>query len=336
VPYLWIILGVIPTAWLMDYMLRLYVAPRIADIFENNPPFDVSAESPPNAAELISIPTADGLTLTGSLVLPEFETPRGLVIFFPELNGNHAMSVRYCAGLLKAGFALLGFDFRNQGVSDKQEEYDPIHWITEYELRDVEAVMEYVESHPQLATLPIVSFGDSRGGVAAIIAAGRYPRVRAVIADSAFSTHAMTRHFVDRFAKFIIPQWLFRYLPEIHIRGALRDAMQISQRRRNCTYLHMEDELPASLNTPMLLISGLSDSYVRPDLARHVHRVCGDAAELWLVENAKHNKAREQQPEEYDRRVVDHVAQALPDAFEQPESADDASDSPLRADIATS
>jgi pimeloyl-ACP methyl ester carboxylesterase len=320
--YFWISLGVILTALLIHVLLRWYVAPKIADIFENQPPFDVAAAPVELMSECISIPTADGLTLAGGLMLPRFGQPRGLVLFFPELNGNHAMSATYCAALVDHGYALLGFDFRNQGNSDALPDYAPIHWITEYEMCDVAAVMEYVESHAQLATLPLAAFGVSRGGVAALIAAGRYPRIRAVVADSAFSTMAMTRHFVDRFAPIMIPQWLYMSLPEIHIRSALRGSMRLSETRRNCRYVHIEHEWNPETQTPVLLISGMSDSYVRPDLARHLHRICGAHAELWLVPDAKHNKSRSTSPAEYDRRVVEHISAALHDPVEPGPCAD--------------
>lgn len=306
-----IIAGLILLAAVLDRILRLLVIPRICEIFENMPPFNVEVEPPSEIAEPISISTADGLQLTGSVIFPQNRPPRGLVLFFPELNGNHAMSLRYCAGALDAGFALLGFDFRNQGTSGHQLGYTPIHWVTEYEMQDVAAVLEFVESHGELAALPLLAFGVSRGGVAALTAAGRYPRIRGVIADSSFSTAAMARHYVDRFASLIIPGWLYRILPEYHVRHALRDAMHCSERRRNCRYVHLENEVSGLADVPVLIISGTRDSYVKPEIAQHLQRICGPQSELWLVDEAKHNMARTVCRDEYDRRVAAHFCRAV-------------------------
>ena len=47
----------------------------------------------------------------------------------------------------------------------------PIHWITEYEMADVDAMLQFIESRPSLRTLPLLTCGVSRGGVAALVAA---------------------------------------------------------------------------------------------------------------------------------------------------------------------
>ena len=308
---IWILLISAAVVILLDFLLRKYAKFRIADMFENVPPFNVTtAAENPNARRL-SIHSASGLTLSGSLLWPQDHAPHGLVIFFPELNGNHWMASRYCEGLLQNGFAVLGFDFRNQGESDCDPAYSPIHWITDYEMQDVEAVLEFIESDPEFSTMPLLAFGVSRGGVAALIAGSRYPRIRAVIADSAFGTLPMMHHFVNRFVRLVIPGWLYALLPWWHIRIALRQGIQVSQKRRHCRYLHLEDEASGLSETPVLLISGQRDSYVTQEVAAALHSTVGEHSELWTVEKAKHNMARSVQPQEYDRRVVEHAFRAL-------------------------
>lgn len=303
--------ALILSIWLIDRQLRRLVLPKICEIFENMPPFNVAGESCSSEAEIVSFPTADGLTLTGSVLLPRSRPPKGLLLFFPELNGNHGMSLRYCAGAIDAGFAILAFDFRNQGDSGHQPGYSPIHWITEYEMQDVAAVLEFIETQDELATLPLVALGVSRGGVAALAAASRYPRIRAVVADSSFSTLAMVRHYVGRFATLIVPGWFYRLLPEYHIRQALRDSVRLSEQRRNCEYVLLENEMTGLTDTPVLIIAGSRDSYVQPEMADHLQKICGPTAELWLVDGAKHNMARQVQTQEYDRRITQHFLKAI-------------------------
>lgn len=307
----WIVAGVVIAAVVIDWSLRRFATRKIADIFENVPPFNVVAESEVPSARMLSIQTADGLTLSASLLRPEREVPLGLIIFFPELSGTHQMAKRYCDALLTEGFAILGFDFRNQGQSEYQSGYSPIHWITEYEMRDVAAVLEYVESHPDLSTMSLFAFGVSRGGVAALLAGGRYPRIQAVIADSAFGTMPLTNHFVDRFVRYVIPDWFYAILPRWHVRISLRQGLKLSERRRNCRYMHLEDEVQGLSETPVLLISGKRDSYVTTGVAEQLQKLIGGNSELWLVDQAKHNMARSTCPAEYDARVTRHFLSAL-------------------------
>lgn len=308
---IWTLLSLAFVAVFGDLVLRKYATSRIADMFENVPPFSIAAHEPNPEAKRLTIPSRTGINLSGSLQWPTHLKPHGLVIFFPELNGDHWMARQYCEGLLKNGFAVLGFDFRNQGESQSVADYAPIHWVTDFELEDVAAVLEFIESDPELSTMSLVAFGVSRGGVAALIAGGRYPRIRAVIADSAFGTMSMMRHYVDRFVRLVIPGWLYAILPSWHISLALRQGLLLSQKRRKCRYLHLDDEVKGLSQTSVLLISGKRDSYVTPTIARELQSLIGSNSELWLVDHAKHNMARAVAQEEYDRRVVNHMCRSL-------------------------
>lgn len=94
------------------------VASQIRDIFENVPPFNVTIEPENPAAKPVEFTTSDGLCLRGSLLNSDVPDPAGLVLFLPELRGNHWMASKYCEALLNDGFVVLSFDFRNQGTSD--------------------------------------------------------------------------------------------------------------------------------------------------------------------------------------------------------------------------
>ncbi len=306
--FLWPILILIVLAVASDVVFRQFASRRIQKIFENVPPFGLIPAEHTADVEKLRIPTADGLTLAAGLLMPAGGEPRSLVIFFPELNGNCWMAPRYCQALIDAGHAVLGFDFRNQGASDRQPDYTPIHWITEFEMTDVAAVLEFIESHPKLSTMPLAAFGVSRGGTAALVAACRYPRIRAVIADSAFGTTSMTRRFVRRFGRYVIPERSFDVLPEWHVDLTLRQSVRRSEVARSCRYVHVEQESRhRDALTPVLLISGTRDSYVTPDVAKDLAACFGGPECLWMVDKAKHNMARTINQAEYDARIVSHL-----------------------------
>jgi pimeloyl-ACP methyl ester carboxylesterase len=305
------IVAIVVILLLMESSFRRFVSPKIRDIFENVPPFNVIPEPENPDAQRIEFRTSDGLLLRGSLLNADVPDPPGLVLFLPELHGSHWMARRYCDALLKQRYVVLSFDFRNQGESEAMTGYVPIHWMTEYEMTDVEAALEFVESNEKLDSLPLVAFGVSRGGVAALLTGCRYPRIRAVIADSAFGTMAMIRFFVDRFVQHVIPEWLFALLPNWHVKITLKQAVHLSEAGRKCRYAHLEDEVKGLESANVLLISGARDSYVTPVIAGKLHEVIGKQAELWLAAGAKHNMSRAVQTEEYDRRIVAHLSRCL-------------------------
>jgi len=308
---IYLVIGIVACILLLDRGFRSYVSPQIRDIFENVPPFNVNVEPENAAARRVEFTTADGIQLRGSLLNADLKDVAGLVLFFPELHGNHWMAQRYCEAFIKERFAVLSFDFRNQGQSDSMKGYSPIHWMTEFEMADVEAALEFVESDPELASLPIVAFGISRGGVAALLAGCRYPRIRAVIADSAFGTMAMIRFFVDRFVKHVIPEWFYFLLPKWHVNMTLRQAVRLSEKGRQCRYCHLEHDVNGLESGSVLLISGGRDSYVTPEIAQRLRGVIGLKAELWIVPGAKHNMSRAMMTEEYDRRILAHAKKWL-------------------------
>ena len=306
-----VFVAIVAVLLLTEWSFRRFVSPKIRDIFENVPPFNVIPEPENPHAQRIEFRTSDGLLLRGSLLNADVPDPPALVLFLPELHGSHWTARRYCDALLKQRYIVLSFDFRNQGESESMAGYVPIHWMTEYEMTDVEAALEFVESNPKLDSLPLVVFGVSRGGVAALLTGCRYPRIQAVIADSAFGTMAMIRFFVDRFVQHVIPEWLFALLPNWHIKITLKQAVHLSEAGRKCQYAHLEDEVEGLESANLLLISGARDSYVTPVIAGKLHDVVGKEAELWLAPGAKHNMSRAVQTEEYDRRIVAHFQRCL-------------------------
>lgn len=315
-------IAVLVVMLLLEHGFRRFVSPKIRDIFENVPPFNVIPEPENPEAQRIEFRTSDGVMLRGSLLNADVPNPPGLVMFLPELHGSHWMARRYCDALLKQGYRVLSFDFRNQGESESLAGYVPIHWMTEYEMTDVEAALEFIESNEKLDSLPLIVFGVSRGGVAALLTGCRYPRVQAVVADSAFGTMAMIRFFVDRFVQHVIPEWLFRLLPDWHVKLTLKQAVQLSEVGRNCRYAHLEDEVKGLESANVLLISGARDSYVTPVIAGKLREVVGKQAELWLAPGAKHNMSRAVQTEEYDRRVVAHLTRCLNETANKPVTVD--------------
>ena len=296
-------------------LIRRVVVPSVAGILEKAPAFRVVPGRPDPRAQHVTFQTTDGISLTGSLWNGDRQDVQGLILYLPEMDGNHWMAPQYCDALTADGYAVFSFDFRGQGDSQRPAGFTASHWLTELEMRDISAAMDFIESHPRLSTLPILVFGVSRGGVAALMTGARYPRVRGVIADSAFGTLTMIRFFADRFADLVLPKWLYRLVPGWHVERTLRQAIAHSERRRGYHFVHLEDEAAGLEPDCVLLISGSSDTYVSQDVAGRLHSLVGKAAQHWIAEGARHNMARSVHQAEYDRRIRQHAADCLQPAI---------------------
>lgn len=291
---------------MIDLAVRLVFLPVILRVFETKPPLQADSRPPEPSAELVAIPTTHGLMLRGSIHYRLTPAPRGVLVFCPELYGNHGTARSYCQGLREAGFDVLSFDFRNQGESDSLPGYEPLHWLTEFEVADVLSVIAFARRHPRLQSLPLGLFGVSRGGNAALVAAARSPDVVCVACDGAFGTELMMEHYTRRWSTLYVPAWVVRVVPHWHIRLTLQMARWWSQLRRKCRYASVERSLAALRKTPVYLICGERDNYVDPVIARQMARRLGPACvELWIAPEAKHNQARELHTQEYDRRLAE-------------------------------
>ena len=102
--WLWILLTVGAGIVLADILLRLFTLTVVLPIFERRPPFNVRPALPDPDVERLRIPTADGLTLAGSLYRP-FDDPQGLkdvdvdgYRFDPQASDGQRWSFRREAG----------------------------------------------------------------------------------------------------------------------------------------------------------------------------------------------------------------------------------------------
>jgi uncharacterized protein len=318
---LWVVLGIFAVWIVIDSVIRVIAVFAILPILERPPPFAVEPTAPSPTAEPVTFTSSDGITLRGSLHMPTNGVPRAIVIFCPELGGDHWSAGWYCRALQSAGFAVFGFDFRNQGESDRMPGYAPIHWLTNYEVLDTKAAIDYARQRPDLAGLPIGLFGVSRGGSAALVGAAQSPDVRCVACEGAFSFSTMTLHYALRWSSLYFPSWLLRLLPIWHVRTTLMMARRVSELRRHCRYVILEDWLGGLGNRPVLMIVGGRDTYVLPEISETLfERFPQATSRRWLVKTAKHNMAREVDPEEFDRRMVEFFLQMAPRPVPAPTS----------------
>lgn len=292
----------------IDLAMRLLAARLILPVFERKPPFGKPPQGMRKPDEVLFIPTSDGLQLRGRIYRQTQQLPQGVIVFCPEMEGDSTSASYYCEALLDAGYDLLAFDFRNQGESESLPHYEPLHWLTEYEVQDAIAAVRFARHQEEWADLPIGIVGISRGGGAALTAAARCPDIASVAVEGAFTTDRLMEYYTLRWAALYIPQWVMNLFPLWHVRGTLALVRRISQIRRHCRYVRLERELSQLKQKPVFMIQGGRDSYVPKETSQALIRFLPDNAEFWIAPNANHNKARESAAQEYDQRMVEFFA----------------------------
>lgn len=121
----------------------------------------------------------DGVALAG-WVLPR-EDAKGIVVCCHGRRGNKADMLGISAGLWRAGYEVLLFDFRGNGSSGDGPQSLGFH-----EQRDFRAAVDLVAA--RRPDLSVAAVGFSMGAATAILAGARDPRVRAFVLDSPFAT----------------------------------------------------------------------------------------------------------------------------------------------------
>ena len=114
----------------------LEVPARLVRIFQEKPLFIVPRGQPvPRAPRTCRFPTADGLTLRGCYLPRRSAAPRR----HPVRPGVRLQSLVVRAVLREpagdAGYDVFAFESRSQGDSDAQPGYEPLQWVTDYEVR---------------------------------------------------------------------------------------------------------------------------------------------------------------------------------------------------------
>jgi alpha-beta hydrolase superfamily lysophospholipase len=314
----------------LHFYLRWKYLHLVVRIFQEKPLFIVPRGQPRADAEQVRFRTADGLTLFGCYL--STRRPRRGVILFGLEFGSDCWSCRsYCEHLVDGGFDVFAFESRNQGSSERQPGYEPLQWVTDYEVEDVRAALRYLKGRPD-ATPPCTPpgsggaggggvgfFGISKGGSAGLLAAAGDPYVRCCVTDGAFATYTTLVPYMRQwyriyndhyFMQEMLPPWYYGVI-------GLAGLRQI-ERERRCHFPHLEKALRRLAPRPLLMIHGGGDTYIKPDMARALFDRARAPKEFWLVEGAKHNQALPVAGDEYRRRVLEFFERHLASEEDSP------------------
>lgn len=144
--------------------------------------------------------TSDGLKIVAYEVTAH--SPKAIVIFLSGIqNPSVTAFFGHSAMLEKNGYASILCEMRAHGESDGD-----VICAGYKEYLDVKAVVEYIKSNEKYNGVPIVIYGLSMGGAAAINAIGQIPDIDGLISMSAFSSWEDV--FLDNMANMGIPKFI--------------------------------------------------------------------------------------------------------------------------------
>lgn len=235
----------------------------------------------------VDVVSSDGIRLEGW----ELPSRNGATVMLQHgYKVNRSWRILDIAEVLnRHGFGVLLTTVRAHDLSDGAQ-------ITfgHEEMKDVQAFYDYLLSRPGSGSQPIGAFGNSMGGSLMIQFAAQTPGVRAVVAQSAFSSLLDTVDVSVRSFTGLPP---FPFAPMIRFwveRQWGFDAATIDFTR----WIH--DISPR----PVFLMQGGADEQVSSVSGQRLLDAAGNPKELWFEPKLGHATFNIDRPKEFERRVV--------------------------------
>ena len=217
--------------------------------------------------------------------------PAPTIVWLHGLDSNKGSRIDVVAGLRGAGFNVLAFDFRGHGKSDKVAMGASIH-----EQDDLLGAIDWLERERGVSIDRVGLLGLSYGGAVALLTAAREPRLRAIVADSAYAslTELMTGEVADRTGA-----------PE-PIVTALTPGILLAARASRGLSLNDAEPLAAAaaLDFPIALVHCRGDERVPPEHSRRIHAVARQASTLAIIDDCEHGRASEAEGAAYVERAA--------------------------------
>jgi uncharacterized protein len=237
--------------------------------------------------------SADGLTLHGWYIPPK---NGAVVIFVHGLGSNRSMFWDDVAMLHPHGYGILLFDLRNSGTSEGE-----ITTMGLLEAGDVDSAVEFVLAQPGVDAQKIVLFGHSMGGATVILSAAGNPKVRAVIAQSAYTS---LEDNVSASMRQLTGLPAFPFAPLVVFFGEHRSGMQIRQVRP-------VDVVADISPRPILLVHGAQDLLVPVSNVYDLYAAAQEPKELLVIQEAGHGGFAFHSPQTYPAQILNFLENAL-------------------------
>lgn len=244
----------------------------------------------------VAFKSPDGVELKGWFVPPvsclndgELCVPaRGVVLSHGRSESRGAF-VDQLPMFHRAGFAVLAFDYRGCGESDKAPAT-----IGGKEQDDLLAAVGFAQQLQSVADEPVGVVGRSMGASVAVMAAARDQRIGAVVEDSGFAKlKDVVSYNFKREAG--LPSFPFAPL-----------TVALAEKRADVDVDAIDPAAVVSKISPrpLLVIHGTADDRVKFEQGEKLFAAALEPKEFWRIDGIGHVKAFEHSPDEYERRVI--------------------------------
>jgi len=246
------------------------------------------------AAHRIELRSPAGYRLRAFFVPADGGETRRTVVFAHGVTSSLTGMLKYAELFLRRGFNALLYDHRRHGESEGE-------WTSYgyYEKDDLKAAVDWVcRRHGADAVVGV--FGESMGAATVLEFAAADGRPAFVVSDCAFSDLGDQLAYLLR-VEYRLPRVPLLALTSLWCR--LRAGFYIrdvSPRRA-----------AARIRAPLLIVHGLADDYVLPEMARELYEhAAAPVKELCLVPGAAHAGSLAADRAAYERRLDEFLAKA--------------------------
>jgi uncharacterized protein len=178
------------------------------------------------------------------------------ILYFHGTAGNISHNLPRIEGLLQLGFSVLAIDYRGYGKSQGS-------FPSELQLyQDSQAAWDYLLQNRDISPQQIIIYGESLGGAISLDLAIKKPNAGGLILQSTFTSMAEVASQSD---------WM----------KAIPVSLLINQKFDSI-------EKIKSLQVPVLLIHGLSDSGIPPSMSQKLYDLAPNRKQLFLIPDAEH------------------------------------------------
>ena len=248
-----------------------------------------------DAAEAVRFPSLDGTPLAGWFIVGNGPASATIVLLHGYGQSKDAM-LPHAAYLHRAGYNVLLFDFRHSGQSGG----DAVTFGMKEPL-DVRGAVAYVTTRPDVDASRVAIQAVSLGASSGLLAMAADPRIKAAVAESAFTDldAMINQNFQSHVGLPPVPfATLVVLVMERRLGGSAGAVRPIEAVRRLG-------------NRPVLIIDDAADSVNPPGAAEQLYAAASGPKTLWTIAGAGHAMGYFREPASYQERVLRFFAQVF-------------------------
>lgn len=241
-----------------------------------NPPADLNAQS-------VTFASDSGATVHGWWC--PIQNDRGAVLLLPGIRANRLSMVDRARFLLHAGYSTLLIDF--QATGETKGDHITFGWKESCDVLAAVIFLHHLDPTDRIAII-----GSSLGGVAALLATPPL-KVDALVLEEVYPTiEIATRNRMEKY---------------LGVSGRILTPVLLNQLQWrlgvSASQLRPVDHI-ASVECPVLIMSGEKDRNTRPSDTRMLAEHARSPKQLWFVPNAGHVDLHRAARQEYETRVL--------------------------------